>query len=69
VTIREPAETIAAVPGFQGRLQFDASTPDGTPGKLLDTSRLTALGGKPKIRLRAGIEAPYNMTRMSPRRG
>ncbi len=59
VTIRELAETVAAVAGFTGRLEFDASRPDGTPRKLLDTSRLTALGWKPKIRLRAGIEATY----------
>jgi GDP-L-fucose synthase len=60
VTIRELAETIAAVADFKGRLEFDASKPDGTPRKLLDTSRLTSLGWKPKIRLRAGIEATYD---------
>jgi len=59
VTIRELAETVAAVAGFQGRLVFDASKPDGTPRKLLDTSRLTSLGWKPKIPLRAGIEQTY----------
>ncbi len=59
VTICELAETIASVAGFQGRLEFDSSKPDGTPRKLLDTSRLTALGWKPKIRLRAGIEDTY----------
>jgi GDP-L-fucose synthase len=59
VTIRELAETVAAVAGFQGRLVFDSSKPDGTPRKLLDTSRLTSLGWKPKITLRAGIEQTY----------
>jgi GDP-L-fucose synthase len=59
VTIRELAETVADVAGFQGRLAFDSSKPDGTPRKLLDTSRLTSLGWKPKIKLRAGIEQTY----------
>lgn len=59
VTIRELAETIADVVGYRGRLVFDASKPDGTPRKLLDTSRLTALGWKPRIGLRDGIEATY----------
>ena len=59
VTIRELAETIASVAGFRGRLEFDSSKPDGTPRKLLDTSRLTSLGWRPKIGLRAGIEQTY----------
>jgi GDP-L-fucose synthase len=59
VTIRELAEMIAAVSGFQGRLAFDPTKPDGTPRKLLDTSRLSALGWKPKITLRSGIEQTY----------
>jgi GDP-L-fucose synthase len=59
VTIRELAETVASVAGFRGRLEFDSSKPDGTPRKLLDTSRLTALGWVPKIKLRAGIEDTY----------
>jgi GDP-L-fucose synthase len=59
VTIRELAETVAEVAGFKGRLVFDSSKPDGTPRKLLDTSRLTSLGWKPKITLRAGIEQTY----------
>jgi len=59
VTIRELAEIVSSVSGFQGRLTFDASKPDGTPRKLLDTSRLTALGWKPKIGLREGIEQTY----------
>jgi GDP-L-fucose synthase len=59
VTIRELAETVAEVAGFKGGLVFDSSKPDGTPRKLLDTSRLTSLGWKPKIKLRAGIEQTY----------
>jgi GDP-L-fucose synthase len=59
VTIRELAEIVASVAGFRGRLEFDASKPDGTPRKLLDTSRLTALGWTPKIKLKAGIEDTY----------
>ena len=59
VTIRELAETVASVAGFHGRLEFDPSKPDGTPRKLLDTSRLTALGWTPKIKLKAGIEDTY----------
>ncbi len=59
VTIRELAETVADVAGFKGRLEFDSSKPDGTPRKLLDTSRLTSLGWRPKIKLRAGIEQTY----------
>jgi GDP-L-fucose synthase len=59
VTIRELAEMIGAVSGFQGRLVFDSTKPDGSPQKLLDTCRLNALGWKPKIRLRSGIEQTY----------
>ncbi len=59
VTIKELAEMVAAAAGFGGRLEFDASKPDGTPRKLLDTSRLTALGWKPKITLSEGIRATY----------
>ena len=59
VTIRELAELVASAAGFRGRLVFDASKPDGTPRKLLDTSRLTSLGWTPKITLQAGIEQTY----------
>jgi GDP-L-fucose synthase len=59
VTIRELGEMIASVAGFEGRLLFDSSKPDGTPRKLLDTGRLTALGWKPRITLRDGIEQTY----------
>jgi GDP-L-fucose synthase len=59
VTIRELAEVVASVAGFRGRLEFDSSKPDGTPRKLLDTARLTALGWVPKIKLKAGIVSTY----------
>ena len=59
VAIRELAEAVASVAGFRGRLEFDSSKPDGTPRKLLDTSRLTALGWVPKIKLKAGIKDTY----------
>lgn len=59
VTIRDLAETIIAVVGFKGELTFDASKPDGTPRKLLDVSRLNAIGWHSKIGLRQGIEQTY----------
>lgn len=59
VTIRELCEIVMSVVGFQGRLEFDASKPDGTPRKLLDTTRLSALGWRPSIPLRQGIEQTY----------
>jgi GDP-L-fucose synthase len=59
VTIRDLAELVMTASGYQGRLVFDPSKPDGTPRKLLDTTRLTALGWRPKIPLKAGIESTY----------
>jgi GDP-L-fucose synthase len=59
VTIRELTECVAAVTGFQGRVTWDASKPDGTPRKLLDVSRLATLGWRAKIALRDGIEKTY----------
>ncbi len=59
VTIRELAELICEVVGFRGQLVFDSTKPDGTPRKLLDTSRLTSLGWKPHISLRDGIAQTY----------
>jgi GDP-L-fucose synthase len=56
ITIRELAETLADVMGYQGRLVFDTSKPDGTPRKLLDVSRLAELGWKAKTPLKAGLE-------------
>ncbi len=59
VTIRELAETVAEVVGFSGHLHFDPSKPDGTPRKLLDTARLTALGWRPRAALKDGIALTY----------
>jgi GDP-L-fucose synthase len=59
VTIRELAETIADVVGWDGELRFDLSMPDGTPRKLLDVSKLAALGWQARIGLRDGIDATY----------
>lgn len=59
VTIRELAETICSVLEFEGELVFDTSKPDGTPRKLLDMTKLFALGWRPKISLREGIRHAY----------
>lgn len=59
VTIRELAETVCEVLGFEGTLTFDASKPDGTPRKLLDMTKLNGLGWKAKIGLREGIRDAY----------
>lgn len=59
VTIRELAETVAGVVGWEGNLVFDTSKPDGTPRKLLDVSRLRAMGWQPSVSLRAGVESTY----------
>jgi len=59
VTIRELAETICDVVGFKGELAFDTTKPDGTPRKLLDSSRLLGLGWKPRVGLREGIAETY----------
>ena len=59
LTILELAELIGQITGFRGKLRFDSSKPDGTPRKLLDVSRLTALGWKARIPLREGIQQTY----------
>ena len=59
VTIRELAEAVQAVVGFQGDLVFDSSKPDGTPRKLLDVTRLKDMGWTPKVTLKQGIELAY----------
>lgn len=58
-TIRELAETVARVTGFRGALRFDASKPDGTPRKLMDVSRLKALGWEARIGLEDGLRDAY----------
>ena len=59
VSIRELAELICSVVGFGGRLVFDPTKPDGTPRKLLDSSKLHGLGWRPRIALREGIRQTY----------
>src|SRR6266566_592718 len=59
LTVREIAKLIAEVVGFRGHFIFDPSKPDGTPRKLLDISRLTALGWKPSTELREGLIMAY----------
>ena len=59
ITVREAAELIADVVGFSGNLVFDATKPDGTPRKLLDVSRLHALGWQAKTGFRDGIAKAY----------
>jgi GDP-L-fucose synthase len=58
-TIRELAETIARVTGYRGQLVWDASKPDGTPRKLMDVSRLAALGWRSQIALEDGLRDAY----------
>jgi GDP-L-fucose synthase len=58
-TIRELAETIARITGYAGRLVWDTSKPDGTPRKLLDVSRLAALGWRARIGLEEGLRDAY----------
>jgi GDP-L-fucose synthase len=59
VTIRELAQIVLEVVGFEANLVFDPTRPDGTPRKLLDTTRLKNLGWKPRISLRDGIRQTY----------
>ncbi|MEU3460089.1 GDP-L-fucose synthase [Streptomyces sp. NPDC006733] len=59
LTIRELAETVRDVVGYEGAIGWDTTKPDGTPRKLLDVSRLTDLGWKPTIPLRDGIASVY----------
>ena len=59
-TIRELAETIAKVTNYEGKLSFDSSKPDGTPRKLMDVSRLNALGWSATIDLEPGLRNAYN---------
>ncbi len=58
-TIRELGETISSIVGYRGRLEFDATHPDGMPRKVLDVSRLAALGWKPTISLKDGLRSTY----------
>lgn len=59
VTIRQLAQTVARITGFEGRIAFDASKPDGTPRKLMDVSRLDRMGWRAQIDLEDGIRDTY----------
>jgi len=59
VSIRELAETIKRITGFDGEIMWDSSKPDGTPRKLMDSSRLFSLGWKPQVDLETGIHLAY----------
>ncbi|MCZ4100718.1 GDP-L-fucose synthase [Streptomyces sp. So13.3] len=63
LTIRELAQTVRDVVGYEGAIAWDSTKPDGTPRKLLDVSRLTDLGWKPTIPLRDGIASVYTQWR------
>ena len=59
ISIRALAEKVAATVGYAGQLEFDPSMPDGTPRKLLDVSRINALGWRARIPLADGIRSTY----------
>ena len=59
VTIKELAETIAEVVGYEGEIVWDTSKPNGTPRKVMNVDRMKALGWEPKVRLKDGIESVY----------
>jgi GDP-L-fucose synthase len=63
ISIRELAELVCDIVGFDGELAWDTTKPDGTPRKLLDVSKLRALGWKPSIPLREGITRTYDWYR------
>ena len=60
ITIKDLAELIKEITGFNGNLVFDKTRPDGTPRKLLDVTKINALGWHYKIKLKEGIEMAYN---------
>jgi len=60
VTIRELAETVKRVVGFEGEIVFDTSKPDGTPRKLLDVGKLSAMGWRATVGLKSGIGSAYD---------
>ena len=59
ITVRELAETVARIVGYEGDLAWDESKPDGTPRKLLDVSKLTDLGWKAEISFEDGVRSTY----------
>jgi GDP-L-fucose synthase len=65
VSIRQLAEMIASIVGYHGRLEWDASKPDGAPRKLLDSSRLKSYGWKPSVQLHEGLRSTYEWYRLN----
>jgi GDP-L-fucose synthase len=66
VTIADLAKTVSEIVGFEGKIVFDTTKPDGTPRKLLDVSRLHALGWRHRIGLKEGIRATYEWFKANP---
>ena len=60
ITIKELAEIMKEVVGFEGKISFDNTKPDGSPRKLIDVSRLSKMGWKNRTSLREGLELTYN---------
>ena len=60
ITIRELASLVSKVVGFEGEIVWDVSKPDGTPRKLMDSSRIQNLGWRPTIELSQGVASAYN---------
>ena len=65
ISIGDLAKLVKKIVGFEGELRFDSSKPDGTPKKLMDSSRLRSFGWAPKITLEAGIQSTYQSIRSS----
>ncbi len=59
VTIRELVELVASAVGYEGKIVWDTAQPDGTPRKLLDSSRLSGLGWRPKLHIKEGLASTY----------
>lgn len=59
ISIKELSETVARIIGYQGQIQWDSTKPDGSPRKLMDSSRLFALGWKPQVGFEEGIRIAY----------
>ena len=59
ISIKELAELIKAVTGFEGRINWDTSKPDGVKQKLLDSSRFESLGWSHQVELEAGVRSTY----------
>ena len=59
ISIRELSELVGRVVGYQGKVVWDHSKPDGTPRKIMDNSRITGLGWSPKVNLETGLRLAY----------